>query len=246
MICSGHLGEMPVLTTKSSLGPCHLLQCLPEAKIADLDQRCRWRNFEPDQMIINLDDETTDVYFITRGDVRVTVFSETGKTVIIHDLKTGDHFGEFAAIDGGRRSASIVALSRTTVGCMPAEMFRELLAETPEMSEIVMKGMARSIRTLVERVVEFSTLGVRNRVHAELLRLARAGRIVGGTGRISPPPTHAEIAARISTHREAVTRELKALERNDLLERTRGAYVVKNLSELERMVANARAGREDT
>ena len=75
------------------------------------------------------------------------------------------------------------------------------------------------------------------------MRLARAGRIVDGTGRISPPPTHAEIAARISTHREAVTRELKALERSDLLERTRGAYVVKDISELERMVDDARAGR---
>ena len=233
-------------TMNRSLGACHLLRGLPEAKIADLNQRCRWRNFEADQVIINLDDESTDVYFISWGDVRVTVFSETGKTVIIHDLKTGDHFGEFAAIDGGRRSASIVALSRTVVGCMPAEMFRDLLAEFPEMAQIIMKRMVGSIRTLVERVVEFSTLGVRNRIHAELLRLARAGRIVDGTGRISPPPTHAEIAARISTHREAVTRELKALERSDLLERTRGAYVVKDIAELERMVDNARAGREES
>ena len=220
-----------------------MLRCLPEAKIAELDKRCRWRNFDADQVIINLDDESTDVYFITWGDVRVTVFSETGKTVIIHDLKTGDHFGEFAAIDGGRRSASIVALSRTSVACMSAEMFRDLLAEVPEMAQIVMQRMVGSLRTLVERVVEFSTLGVRNRIHAELLRLARAGRIVDGTGRISPPPTHAEIAARISTHREAVTRELKVLERSDLLERTRGAYVVKDISELERMVDDARAGR---
>ena len=230
-------------TINRSLGACNLLRCLPEAKIAELDKRCRWRNFDADQVIINLDDESTDVYFITWGDVRVTVFSETGKTVIIHDLKTGDHFGEFAAIDGGRRSASIVALSRTSVACMSAEMFRDLLAEVPEMAQIVMQRMVGSLRTLVERVVEFSTLGVRNRIHAELLRLARAGRIVDGTGRISPPPTHAEIAARISTHREAVTRELKVLERSDLLERTRGAYVVKDISELERMVDDARAGR---
>ena len=40
-----------------------------------------------------------------------------------------------------------------------------------------------------------------------------------------------------------MTRELKALERSDLLERTRGAYVVKDISELERMVDDARAGR---
>ncbi|UUX49860.1 Crp/Fnr family transcriptional regulator [Nisaea acidiphila] len=231
-------------TINRSLAASTLLQGLPEQKIADLDKRCRWRNFEADQVIINLDDESTDVYFIIWGDVRVTVFSETGKTVIIQDLKTGHHFGEFAAIDNGRRSASIVAMSRTVVAVMPAEMFRELLLEFPELAQTVMRRMVGSLRNLVERVVEFSTLGVRNRIHAELLRLARAGRIVDNTGRISPPPTHAEIAARISTHREAVTRELKALERGDLLERTRGAYVVKDLAELKRMVDDARAGRE--
>jgi CRP/FNR family cyclic AMP-dependent transcriptional regulator len=106
-----------------------------------------------------------------------------------------------------------------------------------------MVSMAGAIRTLNERVVEFSTIGVRNRIHAELLRLARAERVIEGTGRISPPPTHAEIASRISTHREAVTRELKQLENQSLLERTRGAFVIKDLAELERMVKDARAGR---
>ena len=84
-----------------------------------------------------------------------------------------------------------------------------------------------------------------NRIHSELLRLAHAGRIVDGAGRISPPPTHAEIAARISTHREAVTRELKQLERKGVIERNRGSIVIKNLEEFEQMVEEARAGKID-
>ena len=222
-----------------------LLASIPEDRIAALDDRCRWRSFEPDEVILNLDDKTTDIYFIARGEVRVTVFSQTGRTVIMRDLKSGDHFGEYAAIDGEPRSASIVAMNRTVVAQMSTVTFQDLLAEYPEISLEVMTAMAGAIRTLNERVVEFSTLGVRNRIHAELLRLARAGRIVEGTGRISPPPTHAEIASRISTHREAVTRELKQLENQALLERTRGAFVIKDLVELERMVEDARAGRGD-
>ncbi len=128
---------------------------------------------------------------------------------------------------------------------MSARAFQDLLAEFPTIALAVMVSMAGAIRALNERVVEFSTLGVRNRIHAELLRLARAGRVIEGTGRISPPPTHAEIASRISTHREAVTRELKQLENQSLLERTRGAFVIKDLNELERMVEDARAGRAE-
>jgi CRP/FNR family cyclic AMP-dependent transcriptional regulator len=131
------------------------------------------------------------------------------------------------------------------VAQMSARAFQDLLAEFPTIALAVMVSMAGAIRALNERVVEFSTLGVRNRIHAELLRLARAGRVIEGTGRISPPPTHAEIASRISTHREAVTRELKQLENQSLLERTRGAFVIKDLNELERMVEDARAGRAE-
>lgn len=222
-----------------------LLASVPEDRMGALDTRCKWRSFEPDEVILNLDDKSTDIYFIARGEVRVTVFSQTGRTVIMRDFKAGDHFGEYAAIDSEPRSASIVALTRTVVAQMAAQTFKDLLAEFPAISLAVMVSMAGAIRTLNERVVEFSTLGVRNRIHAELLRLARAGRIVEGTGRISPPPTHAEIASRISTHREAVTRELKQLENQALLERTRGAFVIKDLAELERMVEDARAGRSE-
>ncbi|MBT5265739.1 MAG: Crp/Fnr family transcriptional regulator [Rhodospirillaceae bacterium] len=220
-----------------------LLGALPADRIADLDQRVRWRAYEPEQTIIVAEDEGTDVYFVIKGEVRVTVYSETGKTVIISDLKAGDHFGEYAAIDGRSRSASIVALNRTLVAAMPASMFHGLLETQPEIARDIMRGLAGAVRGLVERVVEFSTLGVRNRIHAELLRLARAGRVVDGAGRVSPPPTHAEIAARISTHREAVTRELNQLERDGMLERTKGALVIRDLGQLAEMVENARAGR---
>ena len=92
-------------------------------------------------------------------------------------------------------------------------------------------------------MVEFSTLGVPNRIHAELLRLARRPNS-RRAGRISQP-THAEIAARISTHRGAVTRELKQLERKGVIERNRGSIVIKNLEEFEQMVEEARAGKID-
>ncbi len=128
---------------------------------------------------------------------------------------------------------------------MSDSLFIDILSKYPTASIAVMKSMVNVIRTLNERVVEFSTLGVPNRVHAELLRLAYAGRIVEGARRISPPPTHAEIAARISTHREAVTRELKQLERKGVIERNKGSIVIKNLEEFEQMVEEARAGRLD-
>jgi CRP/FNR family cyclic AMP-dependent transcriptional regulator len=54
----------------------------------------------------------------------------------------------------------------------------------------------------------------------------------GKSARISAPPTHSEIASRISTHREAVTRELNRLSRLGIIERKGGAILVKDVKRL--------------
>src|SRR3546814_6727654 len=83
----------------------------------------------------------------------------------------------------------------------------------------LLTSLIGTVRTLSERIFEFSTLAVKNRIHSELLRLAREGEHVGKTAHISPAPTHADIASRISTHREAVTRELNELTKSGLVKR---------------------------
>ena len=67
------------------------------------------------------------------------------------------------------------------------------------------------VRLLGERVYELNTIAVRNRLHCESLRLSLAAGLADNRALIDPAPTHAELAARIGTHREAVTRELQYL-----------------------------------
>ena len=94
----------------------------------------------------------------------------------------------------------------------------------------------RNVRSLTKRVYEFSTLAVNNRIQAELLRLASLAPREGKGARVNPAPTHAEIASRVSTHREAVTRELNRLARIGIIERQTGALIVRDLERLAAML----------
>src|SRR3546814_9113050 len=76
--------------------------------------------------------------------------------------------------------------------------------------------MAR-IRLLTERLFELNSLAVRDRLHCELLRLCLAAGISDNRAVIEDAPTHSQIAARIGTHREAVTRELQQLTRKAIV-----------------------------
>jgi CRP-like cAMP-binding protein len=107
-------------------------------------------------------------------------------------------------------------------------------------AERVMRGLAALVRQLSDRVIDLSTLGVQNRVHAELLRLAQQAGVVDNRARLEPVPTHAELAGRISTNREQVTRELNALRREGLLAKDGKALVVPDVARLAGLVAEVR------
>jgi CRP-like cAMP-binding protein len=100
----------------------------------------------------------------------------------------------------------------------------------------LIRELVDNVRSLTNRVYEFSTLAVNNRIQAELLRLAKAAPRHGKSARIVPPPKHAEIASRISTHREAVTRELNRLSRIGVIERQSGVLVIQDVDRLAAML----------
>ena len=182
---------------------------------------CSCRRYEPRDSIIDHLDSSDEVFFLLTGTTRVTIRSADGKAVSFRELGPGSMFGEYAAIDGRARSANVEARTSCLVVSMPGSAFRELLETEPKVAKFLLEHFVREIRELTTRVYEFSTLAVRYRIQAELLRLARLSAPEGNIARIVPAPTHAEIASRTSTHREAVTRELNRLAKMGILGTTK-------------------------
>jgi CRP/FNR family cyclic AMP-dependent transcriptional regulator len=209
---------------------------LSHDKLARVQKRCSWRHYKPGEPIVDYLDNSNDVFFITAGEARVSIYSIAGKAVTFTDLAEGDMFGEYAAIDGARRSAAIEARTACQVASMSATAFRELLHEEPTVMLALLMQLVAKVRVLTTRVYEFSALAVNNRIQAELLRLASLAPREDNRACIRSAPTHSEIASRISTHREAVTRELSRLARHGVIERKGASLIVKDIRRLAAMV----------
>jgi CRP-like cAMP-binding protein len=178
-------------------------------------------------------ESTTDVFFILAGTVRVTSSTTAGREVIFNDISTGSIFGEFSAIDRLPRSASGVALTDCTLARMPAAAFFGLLHEENAIAVHLVELLVRRARSASERVFEVSALAVRERLRRELMRLATvSGKKEGCSVSIVPAPTHYEIAARIGSHREAVTREINRLELEKVLEVGRRSIRITDINRL--------------
>ncbi len=178
---------------------------------------CHWHRYESNQDIVRYHDNSNSTFFIIQGEIRVTYSALSGHEVILCDLMAGEMFGELTAIDGQPRSASVIAKNSTLLASMSATDFLNLIYSNRQVAEAILKRLTEQIRRLTERVYDFSTLAVRNRIHSELLRLARNSMSDDNTAVISPAPTHLEIANFVSTHREAVTRELQNLAKQNLV-----------------------------
>ena len=209
-----------------------LFRSLEASAVQRLNAGCIWRRVSAKEWVLDYGEGGTDLFFVLHGHVRV-IIPGAAREVILRDIREGEFFGELAAIDQQPRSSGILAVTDTLVARMPAGLFRHLVHEHPDVCDQLLQTLVSQIRMLANRANEQSSLGVRQRLYAELLRLARPA---AGGPVVSPPPTHAELAARVSSHREAITRELNALARNRLIERRRGAIVLLDVERLSGMV----------
>lgn len=220
---------------QNSLTSIPFFAVLPPEVLEQVQRRCAWRRYEPEGLIVDYLDTSDDVFFVIEGEVRVTIYSSSGKVVSFCELGPGDVFGEYAAIDGDPRSASVEARTSCLVASMSGNEFLRVFQAQPAVALAVARKLVKTIRTLDRRVYEFSTLAVNNRIRSELLRLANLHKD-GNSARLVPAPTHSEIASRVSTHREAVTRELNRMSRLGIIERQGHALLVNDLHRLAVLV----------
>ncbi|MBP0463481.1 Crp/Fnr family transcriptional regulator [Roseomonas sp. PWR1] len=201
-------------------------------------RRAHWLTAEAGRLILDFDDPSDDVFFVLSGSVRISVRTPGGRELILDDVPAGRFFGEMAAIDGAPRSASVIALHRSRICRLPGAAFMALMAEAPDLSRRLMQVLTSRIRETNARMLELTSLDIRHRLYAELLRRSNPAG-AGGERAISPPPVQQIIALRIGARREAVSREIARLLRDGVLERTRGALVIRAPAMLERALAEA-------
>ncbi|QRM35426.1 Crp/Fnr family transcriptional regulator [Microvirga sp. VF16] len=237
---SSAIGAIKIGQADKNLCFIKAFQDVPLEVVNLLAQRCQWRFYKASRPILRCGDNDREVYFIARGSVGINFFSFSGREISFRDLSTGDMFGELSAIDDHPRPTHTVALTDTVVAVMSSAIFWDLMDEQKPFRVAVLRKLSLHVRSLSERVIELSTLSVPSRVRAEVLRLADTHAPGQDRAVIFPAPTHAAIASRISTGREAVTRELNKLARAGIIEKRGSTLIVRDVGRLSDLV-----GRED-
>lgn len=172
------------------------------------------------QYILDETDISRDAYLVLKGEIQFVLFSENGKETILRNLGPDRLFGEMAALNHTPRSISAVALEETSLARMRGTEFCEMLLQKPEFSFWLNQELAMRIENLTRKTFDLATQSVSRRIIGEILRLIDLTTATGDLLQIKNFPIHAKLAAKIGTHREAVTKELSQLTQEGIVKKS--------------------------
>src|SRR5688500_16208954 len=191
---------------------------LSEADIASLGRLTSRRACPKDTVVFFENEEGDSFFIILDGRIKVTILGDDGREVILSMLGPGDFFGEMALLDNEPRSATAIAVEESELLSLHRTDFQTVLTENRSITTALIKILPARLRRATHQISTLALLDVYGRVARVIVDMAREEGRRLRDGRIAfRRATHQEIANRIGTTRETVTRMLKDLERQGLI-----------------------------
>jgi CRP-like cAMP-binding protein len=191
---------------------------LTDADISSLATLSSRRRYPKDTVVFFENEEGDFFFMILEGRVKVTILGDDGREVILSILGPGDFFGEMALLDNEPRSATAIAIEETELLSLHRTDFQSVLTDNRSITTALIKILTARLRRANHQISTLALLDVYGRVARVIVDMAREEGRRLRDGRIAfRRATHQEIANRIGTTRETVTRMLKDLERQGLI-----------------------------
>lgn len=196
----------------------------------------RRRTYQRGEVIFHQDDPGDRLHFVAEGMVKISIVSTDGRENDIALLTKGDCFGEMSVLDGGRRSATAVAVEPTQTMTSTREDFLAFLNEHVGVAIQIIALMARRLRNMDEMLGDMVFLSVPTRVAKKLLELAHTySESRDDQDRITVPLGQEELSRLVGSSREAVSRALATYRRMGLLATSHRRITIDDIEGLERM-----------
>jgi CRP-like cAMP-binding protein len=204
-----------------------IFEGLDDVAAAELARCLRPNTFAKDSVILSQHDRGDSLYIVDSGRVKVVLFGEGGREMILTLLRPGDVFGEMSLLDGQPRSANVVAVENTRVLVLSRSDFVEHMRRHPATALRVLEEMCRRLRRADAIIGNLALLDVFSRVGRALVHLANREGVQEDEGvLIRNRPTHQELASMVGTTRESVSRVLSEYQkRGDILVRGKSILV---------------------
>ncbi len=185
------------------------------------------RTYSPDEVIFLEGDPCAGLFVVQSGHVKIFTASPEGREQILTIIGPRDSFNDVAVFDGGTNPASAQAMEAVELFVIERSTMLNLFDRYPRLAQAVVAVLAGRARMLVSMVEDLSLRSVTERLAKLLLDQALQGSD-------AIPLTRQQMAARLGTIREMVSRALHQLEDEGLVRREGHQIIIADRDALER------------
>ncbi len=204
-----------MIDTINVLKSSSLFANISDLEITELIEFTRDRIVNKNTQVISEGEESSAIFFIKEGSVNVTVSNKDGKEMILNSLYRGDHFGELSLLDGKPRSTNIFTTQKCEFIIISREDFYQFLSDHHTVAINIIKYLCSQVRYITKNVESLALMDVYGRLTRLLVGLSETND--NGDTIVEIPLTHREIALRVGSSREMISRILKELEKGGYL-----------------------------
>ncbi|MBM4137239.1 MAG: Crp/Fnr family transcriptional regulator, partial [Nitrospira sp.] len=199
---------------------------LREAELQEIASRCKNAFYKKGDVVFYKTDLSTDLYIVISGRLKAVLEGVHGNEIVISQFEKGSFFGEFSLLDGKGRSATIVADDSSEIAILERDVFLDLLRKDSKIAVELMVTLVERLRKADEMIESLAFLEVSERLMKIFLDVAQGeGKKDSGCLRIKRL-THRELAARIGSSREAVSKCMKMLTSKGLVKEIEGYILI--------------------
>ncbi len=211
-----------------------LFKHLKDAQLKEIAARCKGARYKKGEVIFHKTDLSTDLYIVNAGKLKAVLSDDEGGEMVLAQFEKGAFFGELSLLDDKGRSATIVADTDSEVSILKKDVFLELLYKDPRIAVELMTTLVERLRKADELIESLAFLEVGERLTRTLLEAASADGASTTGFRRAGKLTHKELAARIGSSREAVSKCLKVLSGKGIVKESEGCILIAH-NALERL-----------
>ena len=188
----------------TSLAEIALFGSLSESELQALAQRAVERRFAAGEMLFWEGEPCAGIFLLMAGSLKIFKTSAGGREMMLALESAPSTVAELPLFDGGPYPASVRAVEPVVCLFLNKNDFQQVCRQFPDVALKVLAAVGRRLRHLVS-VVESMTFGsVTQRLARMLLDASKAA----GSDVFDLPATHQELASRLGTVREVVSRNL--------------------------------------
>jgi len=159
---------------------------------------------------------------VASGRLRVVHTSPSGREQIVREVGPGEFLGELGLVAAARYDGDVIAADDTQACMLSKDAVRRAISSSPEASMRLIESLARRLARAEQVMGDLGARDVGQRLAAELVRAARGACECSGrreSNAVVLPGPWSEMAARLGTTPESLSRRLRTFEDEGLISR---------------------------